>query len=81
MQIFLIRSFQRHFQLNLDSWIQSFHDVFDQNFLCRLYLLVISSMFEIILNMLQINTAKGILDTILSVQPKESAGGKAGDTR
>jgi hypothetical protein len=38
-------------------------------------------MFEIILNMLQINTAKGILDTILSVQPKESAGGKAGDTR
>ena len=30
----------------------------------------------------QINTAKGILDTILSVQPKESgAGGKAGETR
>ena len=29
----------------------------------------------------QINTAKGILDTILSVQPKESAAGKAGETR
>ena len=29
----------------------------------------------------QINTAKGILDTILSVQPKESSGGKAGETR
>ena len=29
----------------------------------------------------QINTAKGILDTILSVQPKESTGGKAGETR
>ena len=30
---------------------------------------------------LQINTAKGILDTILSVQPKESTGGKPGETR
>ena len=29
----------------------------------------------------QINTAKGILDTILSVQPKESAAGKSGETR
>merc|ERR1719195_1397743 len=29
----------------------------------------------------QINTAKSILDTILSVQPKESSGGKAGETR
>ena len=29
----------------------------------------------------QINTAKGILDTILNVQPKESSGGKQGDTR
>ena len=29
----------------------------------------------------QINTAKGILDTILSVQPKESSGGKPGETR
>ncbi|CAM6054400.1 unnamed protein product [Sphagnum tenellum] len=29
----------------------------------------------------QINTAKGILDTILSVQPKESSAGKAGETR
>ena len=30
---------------------------------------------------LKINTAKGILDTILSVQPKESSGGKPGETR
>ena len=30
---------------------------------------------------MQINTAKGILDTILSVQPKESSGGKPGETR
>ena len=30
---------------------------------------------------MQINTAKGILDTILSVQPKESTGGKPGETR
>ena len=29
----------------------------------------------------QINTAKGILDQILNVQPKESTGAKAGDTR
>ena len=29
----------------------------------------------------QINTAKGILDTILNVQPKESSGGKTGETR
>ena len=29
----------------------------------------------------QINTAKGILDTILLVQPKESSGTKSGDTR
>ena len=34
-----------------------------------------------ILSSLQINTAKGILDTILSVQPKESSGGKPGETR
>ena len=29
----------------------------------------------------QINTAKGILDQILNVQPKESTGAKLGDTR
>ena len=34
-----------------------------------------------IVTFLQINTAKGILDTILSVQPKESSGGKPGETR
>ena len=36
---------------------------------------------EIFVLSFQINTAKGILDTILSVQPKESSGGKAGETR
>ena len=34
-----------------------------------------------IISFVQINTAKGILDTILSVQPKESSGGKPGETR
>lgn len=38
-------------------------------------------MLNVKISFSQINTAKGILDTILSVQPKESGSGKAGETR
>ena len=69
----------------LNSWTKSIFIICFWNYKIFIFdikcIILYLEIQNTILSSLQINTAKGILDTILSVQPKESSGGKPGETR